>query len=90
MSTFVQLILTGLMAGGIYGLVALGFVLIYKATRIFNFAQGDLLMLGAFFFWAMLVQAHMPLWAGILLTFAFAIAVGFLPVSYTHLRAHET
>jgi len=78
MSTFVQLILTGLMVGGIYGLVALGFVLIYKATRIFNFAQGDLLMLGAFFFWTMLVQARMPLWAGVLLTFAFAIAVGFL------------
>ena len=78
MSTFVQLMLTGLMVGGIYGLVALGFVLIYKGTRIFNFAQGELLMLGAFFFWAMLVQVHIPIWASILLTFIFAIAVGFL------------
>lgn len=77
MSTFVQLLLTGLMVGGIYGLVAIGFVLIYKGTRIFNFAQGELLMLGAFFCWAMLVQAHMPLWASVLLTFAFAIAIGF-------------
>jgi branched-chain amino acid transport system permease protein len=34
--------------GCIYGLVALGFVLIYKATELVNFAQGDLLMLGAF------------------------------------------
>jgi len=78
MSTFIQLVLTGTMVGGIYGLVAVGFVLIYKATRIFNFAQGELLMLGAFFCWAMLMQAHMPIWAGILLTFIFAVGVGFL------------
>lgn len=76
MSTLVQLLLTGLMVGSIYGLVALGFVLIYKGTRIFNFAQGELLMLGAFFFWAMLTQTHIPVWAGALLTVIFAIAVG--------------
>jgi len=40
--------LNGLAVGCIYGLVALGFVLIYKATELVNFAQGDLLMLGAF------------------------------------------
>jgi len=37
-----------LAAGCIYGLVALGFVAIYKATELVNFAQGDLMMLGAF------------------------------------------
>jgi len=42
------LTLNGLAVGCIYGLVALGFVLIYKATELVNFAQGDLLMLGAF------------------------------------------
>jgi branched-chain amino acid transport system permease protein len=41
-------VLNGLAVGCIYGLVALGFVLIYKATELVNFAQGDLLMLGAF------------------------------------------
>jgi branched-chain amino acid transport system permease protein len=44
----VQLLLNGLASGCIYGLVALGFVLIYKATEMVNFAQGDLMMLGAF------------------------------------------
>lgn len=43
-----QLIVSGLANGCVYGLVALGFVLIYKATEAVNFAQGDFMMLGAF------------------------------------------
>ena len=42
------LLIDGIASGCIYGLVALGFVLIYKATETINFAQGDILMLGAF------------------------------------------
>lgn len=44
----IQLIIGGIASGCIYGLVALGFVLIYKATEGVNFAQGDMMMLGAF------------------------------------------
>ncbi len=44
----VQLTLSGLANGCVYGLIALGFVLIYKATEAVNFAQGDFMMLGAF------------------------------------------
>ena len=44
----VQLIISGAAQGCIYGLIALGFVLIYKATETVTFAQGDLMMLGAF------------------------------------------
>ncbi len=43
-----QLIVSGLSQGCVYGLIALGFVLIYKATEMVNFAQGDMMMLGAF------------------------------------------
>jgi len=43
-----QLIVSGLANGCVYGLIALGFVLIYKATEQINFAQGDMMMLGAF------------------------------------------
>ena len=43
-----QLLISGLANGCIYGLIALGFVLIYKATEQVNFAQGDMMMLGAF------------------------------------------
>jgi len=45
---FLQLIAGGVANGCIYGLVALGFVLIYKATESVNFAQGDMMMIGAF------------------------------------------
>ena len=43
-----QLFLSGLANGCVYGLIAMGFVLIYKATEAVNFAQGDMMMLGAF------------------------------------------
>src|ERR1700737_5203341 len=67
---FLQLTLDGLAVGCIYGLVALGFVLIYKATELVNFAQGDLLMLGAFVCYMFVV------WYGIGYWTAFALAIG--------------
>ena len=47
-TAFLQLLISGVAQGCVYALVALGFVLIYKATETVNFAQGDLMMLGAF------------------------------------------
>ena len=41
MTKFVQLLIIGIATGSIYGLIALGFTLVYKATKVFNFAQGD-------------------------------------------------
>jgi branched-chain amino acid transport system permease protein len=46
--SFAQLLISGVALGCIYALIALGFVLIYKATETVNFAQGELMMLGAF------------------------------------------
>jgi branched-chain amino acid transport system permease protein len=48
MSTFVQLLFSGLALGAAYALTALGFVVIYRASQVFNFAQGELLTIGAF------------------------------------------
>jgi len=48
-SELLQYILSGLTMGGIYALVALGFVMIHNVTGIINFAQGEFLMLGAMF-----------------------------------------
>ena len=62
---FLQLTLNGLAVGCIYGLVALGFVLIYKATELVNFAQGDLLMLGAFVAYMAVVWWGLDYWAGL-------------------------
>ena len=49
MDLFLQLMVSGIVTGGIYALIATGFVIIYKATGVINFATGELMMLGAFF-----------------------------------------
>jgi branched-chain amino acid transport system permease protein len=66
--TFLQLTLNGLAVGCIYGLVALGFVLIYKATELVNFAQGDLLMLGAFVAYMAVVWWGLDYWVAFLIS----------------------
>jgi len=71
LDTILQLVLNGLAVGCIYGLVALGFVLIYKATELVNFAQGDFMMLGAFTTYMFVVWYGVGYWAA----FALAIAI---------------
>jgi branched-chain amino acid transport system permease protein len=61
------LTLNGVAVGCIYGLVALGFVLIYKATELVNFAQGDLMMLGAFTCWMLVVWYGIGYWPAFVL-----------------------
>ncbi|HJX72779.1 MAG TPA: branched-chain amino acid ABC transporter permease [Candidatus Deferrimicrobiaceae bacterium] len=70
-----QLVISGLVIGSIYSAVALGFVIIYKATRVVNFAQGELLMVGAYVCYAFLVQMHVPFWAALLLTILFGMVL---------------
>lgn len=48
MAALIQLVASGLALGTIYALIALGFVVIYRASQVFNFAQGELVMVGAF------------------------------------------
>jgi branched-chain amino acid transport system permease protein len=60
---FLQLIASGVAQGCIYGLIALGFVLIYKATETINFAQGDLMMLGGFLGLTGTLAMGLPFWA---------------------------
>ncbi|MBP5992165.1 MAG: branched-chain amino acid ABC transporter permease [Piscinibacter sp.] len=61
-----QIIISGIAQGCIYGLIALGFVLIYKATETVNFAQGELMMLGAFCGLALMSFAGFPFWLAVL------------------------
>jgi len=70
-----QLIIQGLAIGSVYALVALGFVLIYKASSVINFAQGELLMVGAYICLAFLTTYQVPFWAGFLLTMAFSVVL---------------
>ena len=48
MSFFLELLINGLSVGAVYALIALGFVIIFKATEVINFAHGSLLLLGGF------------------------------------------
>jgi branched-chain amino acid transport system permease protein len=59
MTNFVQLLASGIALGTIYALIALGFVVIYRASRVFNFAQGELVVVGAFVM-VTLSQAGLP------------------------------
>jgi branched-chain amino acid transport system permease protein len=52
MNLFIEYSLVGLASGGMYALIALGFVLVFKATGVFNFAQGELMMVGAYIYFA--------------------------------------
>jgi len=73
-----QLLLSGIAQGCIYGLIALGFVLIYKATETVSFAQGELMMLGAFCAFAGMTLFGLPFWLAALLAVAAMVAFGVL------------
>jgi branched-chain amino acid transport system permease protein len=75
---FIQLVIGGISQGCIYGLIALGFVLIYKATETVSFAQGELMMLGAFCGLAAMTFLGFPFWLAILSTIAAMALFGVL------------
>jgi branched-chain amino acid transport system permease protein len=68
------------MVGSMYSLLALGFVLVYKATKVFNFAQGEFLMFGAYFGWMCLGPVlGLSVWAtfALLVGLMFMLGIGF-------------
>ena len=75
---FLQLVISGIAQGCIYGLIALGFVLIYKATETVSFAQGDLMMLGAFCGLAGMTFIGFPFWLAVLCAIAAMAVFGVL------------
>jgi branched-chain amino acid transport system permease protein len=73
---FAQQVVSGVAIGCVYGLVALGFVLIYKATEVVNFAQGELMMIGAFLAYTFIVLFGLGFWLGALLAILATAAFG--------------
>ena len=78
MDLFLQLVASGVVTGGIYALIAIGFVVVYKATGVINFATGELMMFGAFFAWTAVEAARAPFAAAVLAAVIGAAAVGAL------------
>ena len=75
---FIQLVISGIAQGCIYGLIALGFVLIYKATETVSFAQGELMMLGAFFGLLVMGFGGYPFWVAVLASMGAMAATGYV------------
>jgi branched-chain amino acid transport system permease protein len=75
---FLQLVISGIAQGCIYGLIALGFVLIYKATETVSFAQGELMMLGAFAGLACMTMLSFPFWLAVIASIIGMGLFGFL------------
>jgi branched-chain amino acid transport system permease protein len=76
MDILLQVIITGLVTGGVYGLIALGFVLIYKATSVLNLAMGEFMTLGAFICFTVLSQFEAPFYAAFVVTLFSAFILG--------------
>jgi branched-chain amino acid transport system permease protein len=78
MIDFVNYVINGMLIGLLYALIAMGFVVIYRASKVFNFAQGELVVFGGFLVWWMVMQLGLPMWLGLPMAFAAAIAFGLL------------
>ncbi len=76
LNLLLQLTLNGLIVGALYGVVAMSFVLIYKASQVVNFAQGEFLLVGAWVCWWFLTDWQLPFWMGFLFTLAFMTVFG--------------
>src|SRR5713226_2693349 len=75
---FLEVLIGGLMSGVLYSLVALGFVLIFKASGVFNFAQGAMVLLAGLALVRsldLLVANGFPLWAAIIFGIGFAVVI---------------
>jgi len=77
MDALLHQVLAGLATGGIYASLALALVMIYQATHLVNFAQGEMAMFTTYIGWS-LIEAGMPYWAAFFLTVTFAFVLGVL------------
>lgn len=78
MIIFGQVLMSGLMLGGIYGLMALGIILIYKSTKVFNFAHGELVLIGTFLFYSFLVELKLNVWISTIGLLLVAVMIGLI------------
>ena len=85
MGALAPVLISGIVTGCIYALVGMGLVAIYKCTRVLNFAQGELVLMGAYLCWTFISYLGLPIWVGILLGFVVAAGLGVL-IQYVFIR----
>jgi branched-chain amino acid transport system permease protein len=76
MELLIQVLIAGITIGSIYSLIALGVVLIFKSSGVINFAQGSMVMVGAFITYALVVQFKLPILLSLALTFIISGLMG--------------
>jgi branched-chain amino acid transport system permease protein len=78
MIDFLNYLINGILSGLLYALIAMGFVVIYRASKVFNFAQGELVVFGGYMVWWTVLHLGLPLWVGLPVAFASAAVFGLL------------
>jgi branched-chain amino acid transport system permease protein len=78
MIDFLNYLVNGILSGLLYALIAMGFVVIYRASKVFNFAQGELVVFGGYMVWWTVLHLGLPLWVGLPIAFAGAAVLGLL------------
>ncbi len=89
LTDFAQNLINGMLLGGLYALIAIGYTMVYGILRLINFAHGDILMWGVYFALYAIVAFSMPWWLGFLVGIALAGALGYAveKVAYRPLRS---
>src|SRR5712691_8470518 len=85
MDILIQQVVSGLATGGIYASLALALVMIYQATDVVNFAQGEMAMFSTYLCWSLL-QAGLPYWAAFFATLVIAFVAGVLLLLFLFFR----
>ncbi len=75
MHYFINLLMTGIMVGGIYSLAATGFVIVYRTSKVLNFAYGQFVMLGAFITYFGVSQINLPFWLALPMVVVFMLLI---------------
>ncbi|MFH1481519.1 MAG: branched-chain amino acid ABC transporter permease [Pseudomonadota bacterium] len=76
MENLANYIILGIVNGFVYTLIAIGFVLIYKSSGVFNLAQGEMTIFGAYLFYALTIQFNLSIWIGIAGAILFSAMIG--------------
>ena len=78
MIDFINYLINGVLTGLLYALIAMGFVVIYRASKVFNFAQGELVVFGCYMVWWTIIQMGLPMWIGLPVAFACSALFGLM------------
>lgn len=78
-----DVVLQGIFVGGLYALIALGFVIVYKSSQVVNLAYGEMLLLLVYFLYFLTATVDLPVWLAVLVLFLSGAAMGYVVERFT-------